>query len=93
MADHVGQQLGNYRLMRLLERDGFAEGYLGEHVHLNTQVAIKMLHTQLINENLKDFLKEEIRTLVQLRYPHIARVLEVGLEQMAPVQYLPYLAS
>ena len=36
-----GQSLGNYRLTRLLDKGGFAEVYLGEHVYLNTQAAIQ----------------------------------------------------
>jgi serine/threonine protein kinase len=44
MADRVGQQLGNYRLIRLLGTGGFAEFYLGEHVYLKRQAAIKVLH-------------------------------------------------
>jgi serine/threonine protein kinase len=45
MADRVGQQLGNYRLVRLLGRGGFAEVYLGQHVRLTSkQAAIKILY-------------------------------------------------
>ncbi len=40
--DRVGQQLGNYRLVCLLGEGAFAEVYLGEHVHLGRQVAIKV---------------------------------------------------
>src|SRR2546422_4825051 len=43
MTDRVGQQLGNYQLFRLLGEGGFAEVYLGEHIHLGTQAAIKVL--------------------------------------------------
>ncbi len=45
MADRVGregQQLGNYRLLRLLGRGGFAEVYLGQHIHLNSHAAVKI---------------------------------------------------
>ncbi len=37
------QQLGNYRLIRLLGQGGFAEVYLAEHVYLKTRAAIKVL--------------------------------------------------
>ena len=45
MPDRVGQQIGNYRLVRLLGSGGFAEVYLGQHVRLaSKQAAIKLLH-------------------------------------------------
>ncbi|TMC89323.1 MAG: serine/threonine protein kinase, partial [Chloroflexi bacterium] len=51
MADRVGQQLGNYRMVRLLGQGGFAEVYLGEHVYLGTPAAIKVLHTLIASDN------------------------------------------
>ena len=52
MADlHVGQQLGNYRLLRLLGQGGFADVYLGEHLYLKTLAAIKVLHTHLASDD------------------------------------------
>ena len=50
-VDYPGQQLGNYRLVRLLGEGGFAEVYLGEHIHLKTQAAVKLLHTRLTNDD------------------------------------------
>ena len=52
MSDRVGQQLGNYRLLRLIGRGSWASVYLGEHLHLNTQVAIKVLRAQVTDEAL-----------------------------------------
>ena len=47
MVDRIGQHLGNYRLVRLIGRGGFADVYLGEHVYLHTQVAVKLLQARV----------------------------------------------
>src|SRR5205807_7460702 len=62
MADRAGQQLGNYRLLRLLGRGGFADVYLGEHVYLNKPAAIKVLHhgvASLIDKSLLQQTEQE----------------------------------
>lgn len=40
MKDCVGHHVGNPRLISKLGRGGFAEVYLGEHIHLRTQAAV-----------------------------------------------------
>ena len=89
MANRVGQQLGNYRLIHLLGQGGFAEVYLGEHIYLKSQAAIKVLYAQLVNEDLETFLSEA-RTLVKLVHPHIVRVLDFGLEGNIPFLVMDY---
>src|SRR6266567_3137170 len=79
MADRVGQQLGNYRLLRSLGTGGFAEVYLGEHVHLDTRAAVKVLHAPLTDENKEKF-STEARTIARLIHPNIVRILEFGVE-------------
>ncbi len=71
----VGRQFGNYRLLRLLGAGGFAEVYLGRHVDLDTQAAIKVLHTQLSLTDIDNF-RKEARTIAHLHHPHIIRVLD-----------------
>src|SRR6266571_5205605 len=83
MADRIGQKLGNYHLVRLLGEGGFAEVYLGEHVHLGTRAAIKILHTQLAADDIEQF-RQEARTIAQLEHPHIVRVLDFGVEEHVP---------
>src|SRR5579859_7363415 len=83
MIGRIGQRLGNYRLIRLLGRGGFAEVYLGEHVFLKTQAAIKLLQMRLATDDLEDFLKEA-RIIAGLVHPHIIRVLEFGVEGEEP---------
>ncbi len=55
MEDHIGQQLGSYRLIRLLGQGGFANVYLGEHIHLQTLAAVKVLQMRLVGSNLEQF--------------------------------------
>src|SRR5437588_2364543 len=89
MSDKVGQQLGNYRLMRLLGQGGFAQVYLGEHIYLGTQAAIKVLNTQMTGDSVEWFLSEA-RTIARLVHPNIVRVLEFGLDGMTPFLVLDY---
>jgi eukaryotic-like serine/threonine-protein kinase len=84
MGDRVGQQLGNYRLIRFLGEGGFAAVYLGEQVYLQSQAAIKVLHTRLGTDELEHFLSEA-RTIVRLKHPHIVRLLEFGVEETHPI--------
>src|SRR5260370_5457995 len=92
MADRVGQQLGNYRLIQLLGEGGFAEVYLGEHIHLGTQAAIKVLHTQLTSNDMDKF-SFEARTVARLVHPNIVRVLEFGIEGKTPFLVMDYASN
>src|SRR6266568_4162078 len=89
MTDRVGQRLGNYQLTRLLGEGGFAEVYLGEHIHLGTQAAIKVLYTQLASDDLERF-RTEARTIAHLVHPNIVRVLEFGVEGKTPFLVMDY---
>lgn len=82
MSDYIGKRLGNYQLTRLLGVGGFAQVYLGEHIYLGTQAAIKVLSTQQVND--LDWFRIEARTIARLIHPNIVRILEFGVEDTIP---------
>ncbi|HET7639378.1 MAG TPA: serine/threonine protein kinase, partial [Ktedonobacteraceae bacterium] len=65
MQSHLDQKVGNYRLTRLLGSGGFADVYLGEHIYLGTQAAIKAHHTRMEGADLERF-EQEARTIAHL---------------------------
>ncbi len=92
MAHFSKRRFGNYRLVRLLGKGGFASVYLGEHIHLGTQAAIKVLRAWLTDTDVDKFYTEA-RIAAHLIHPHIVRVLEFGLEGRTPflvMDYAPY---
>ena len=89
MADHIVEQIGNYRIIRLVDRGGFAHVYLGEHIYLRTQVAIKILDTTLTVDDRDGFLNEA-RTIAHLVHVHIVRVLDFGIHNGVPFLVMDY---
>ncbi|GHO92240.1 hypothetical protein KSF_022880 [Reticulibacter mediterranei] len=89
MAFEAGQQLGNYRVVRLLGQGGFAEVYLGEHIRLKMKAAIKVLHTHLSGEAIDAF-QHEAQVIAELTHPNIVRVLDFDLQDGSPFLVLDY---
>src|SRR5579864_428907 len=89
MPDRVGQQLGNYRLVALLGQGGFAEVYLGQHLRLSLQAAIKVLHAQLTAQEAEHF-SQEAETIAQLQHPSIVRILDYDVQDGVPFLMMDY---
>jgi eukaryotic-like serine/threonine-protein kinase len=89
MQSYLDQELGNYRLIRLLDRGGFADVYLGEHMHLGTQAAIKVHHVHVEEADLERF-EQEARTIAHLSHPHIVHVLDYGVQDKVPYLVMEY---
>src|SRR5712692_5521523 len=89
MTDRVGQQLGNYRLLRLLGSGGFADVYLGEHIYLKKPAALKVLHLRLDEQDAAQFL-HEAQTLAGLDHPHIVRVFDFAVQDGMPFLVMDY---
>ncbi len=83
MSQRIGQQLGTYRLLRVLGEGGFATVYLGEHVHLGTLAALKLLHLSFAPEDSEAF-RKEAQLIARLEHPHIVRVLDYDVQAGTP---------
>src|SRR6266700_1698489 len=89
MSGYLGHQFGNYRLIKLIGQGGFADVYLGEHIHLNTFAAIKILQMRIIGNNLEQF-RNEARTIARLAHPNIIRGLDFDVEDDIPYLVMEY---
>src|SRR5215468_1134113 len=89
MSDRIGQQLGNYRLVTLLGQGGYAEVYLGQHVRLDLQAAIKVLHAHLTGSEAEHF-QHEAQTIARLTHPAIVRVFDFDVQDGVPFLVMDY---
>jgi serine/threonine protein kinase len=89
MSKFIGKRIGNYQLTRLLGRGGFADVYLGEHIHLKMDAALKLIYGDLDSCAVEKFIKEA-QVIADLRHPHIVRILEFGFEHQQPFFVMDY---
>lgn len=83
MSQWIGQQIGTYRLLCVLGEGGFATVYLGEHRHLGTLAALKLLHLSFSPEDGEAF-RKEAQLIGRLEHPHIVRVLDYNVQAGTP---------
>ncbi len=76
-----GQQIGHYRLIRLLGEGGMASVWLAQRDDgtFNHQVAVKCLKTGLGTPESRNRFLHEQQILAQLQHPNIARLYDAGI--------------
>ena len=78
-GDRSGQEIGPYRLLRLIGSGGMGSVYLAERADVEKQAALKLLHGAFRTpETTRRFLVEQ-KVLARLDHPHIARFLDAGI--------------
>jgi serine/threonine protein kinase len=88
--DRIGQQLGDYILLRLLGRGSEADVYLGQHLYDGRLAAIKVLCTCINNDGGERF-RREAYILGTLKHPRIVRLLEFHGDARPPFIVLDYI--
>ncbi len=89
MVSYLNQRFGNYVLLRLIGRGGFADVYLGRHVYLGTYAAIKVMRTRLADKEHRNFLREA-HIVASLEHKHIVRMLDFGVKAGNPYLVMNY---
>ncbi|QBB70525.1 serine/threonine protein kinase [Pseudolysobacter antarcticus] len=85
----IGQQIGAFRILRLLGQGGMAAVFLGERVGKDFQqfVALKLLRRGLYSDLEQRLFLRERQVLAGLSHPHIASMIDGGVTQAG----IPYL--
>lgn len=76
-----GKSLGKYRILEPLGRGGMAQVYKAYHPQLDRYVAIKILRSDLVED--EEFLarfRREARAVAALRHPHIVQIYDFDAE-------------
>jgi serine/threonine protein kinase len=91
VPQHLGQQFGDYRVVRFIKSGGFGAVYEAEHVRRKTPAAVKVLHMRLTGKSLSTFLKEA--RAIRLRHPHILEILDFDAAGDTPFLVMVYVPN
>ena len=94
MADMTGKTLGKYRLTERLGRGGMAEVYRAYQPNLERDVAIKVMHGYLAeDEGFVGRFKREAKAVATLRHPHIVQVYDFDIEDETYYMVMEYIGG
>jgi serine/threonine protein kinase len=84
MTDRVGQQLGHYRLIRVLSDRFFSRLYLGHHLQDSHPALIHVLDLFPPQAAEEAHFLAELQQLLRLRHPHLLPIRDGGIENHLP---------
>src|SRR5688572_18916093 len=77
MADWIGRTLGRVKIESLVARGGIAEIYLGTHITLHREVAVKILRNSFEDDpRTRERFEREARAVAKLRHANIVQVFD-----------------
>ncbi|MGC9357959.1 MAG: protein kinase domain-containing protein [Anaerolineae bacterium] len=85
----LGKTLGKYQVVEHLGHGGMAEVYLGQQSNLDRQVAIKVLHPFLAEEQgFVTRFQREARIVATMRHPNIVQVYDFDHNEELDIYYM-----
>jgi len=92
MRDWTGQQVGNYHVLRLLEQGTVIDRYLSYDVSSQRQITLFLLAAPT-DENGIFLFQRNLPILKRLVHPHIAPLLDAGVQDRTPFVALDHLPT
>lgn len=81
-----GGRLGSYRISRLVGTGGMGEVYEAEQDNPRRRVALKVVRTHMLSDELRRRFEHEVRILGSLQHPGIAQIYEAGQFETSSVE-------
>jgi len=92
MPEWIGKTIGRVRIDKYLARGGMAEVYLGSHLSLDRQVAVKVLHSYIEEDpGLLARFQREAKVVAALRHPNIVQIFDFDATEGHPYIVMEYL--
>jgi len=92
MPEWIGKTIGRVRIDKYLARGGMAEVYLGAHLSLDRQVAVKVLHSYIEEDpGLLARFQREAKVVAALRHPNIVQIFDFDATEGHPYIVMEYL--
>ena len=92
MPEWIGKTIGRVRIDKYLARGGMAEVYLGSHLSLDRQVAVKVLHSYIEEDpGLMARFQREAKVVAALRHPNIVQIFDFDATEGHPYIVMEYL--
>jgi hypothetical protein len=86
-------EIGKYQVVDRLAKGGMGTLYLGRDNALDRLVAIKVLHGDFENEELRERFSREARSISRLRHPNIVTIFEYGDLRGQPFIAMEYISG
>jgi serine/threonine protein kinase len=81
-VNFTGREIGNYRIVAVIDSGTFGTVYRAEHLVLSKRVvAIKVLHAYLGSMAEREQFRQEAQFLEKLRHPHVLSILDIGFAE------------
>lgn len=92
MVDWIEKTIGKVRIDKYIARGGMAEVYLGTHLTLDRQVAVKMMHSFIESDpDLLNRFQREAKAVAGLRHPNIVQIYDYDTHESHPYIVMEYL--